>query len=281
MRQVLIVVTLLASSAIFNPPPILKSLFIFPISAQAEELNKKRTATITSNQNTRFNIVVNIPATEMRVFENDEIIRRLPIAVGQARYPTPQNWETTLTKVIWNPWWIPPKSDWAANAKPTPPGRGNPLGVVKMPLSRAILLHGTNKEWTIGSAASHACIRMFNKDAKNLAWLFQSTLTPYFDTALLEEYANKRWKTVRINLSQPVPVRFIYEPIEFENDIVVLHRDLYGRLGNKKQKLIKKLEEAGIMEEELDQKFLKKVIREWRRGKEAITVALTDLIKNT
>lgn len=227
-----------------------------------------------------FKIVINIPATELRLFENGELLRRIPIAVGQGRFPTPVK-EDRLTTIVWNPWWLPPDSEWAKDDKPTPPGPNNPLGVVKMPLSNAILLHGTSKPSSIGTAASHACIRMFNDDARSLAWTFQSHLTAQFDETLLQGYAQKSWKTVNISLAKPVMVRFIYEVIELEGDQLTLHPDVYGRIANKKAALLNKLKSKGIHEEEIDFDNLNVVLQEWQKNSKRVAVFLSDLLKTS
>jgi hypothetical protein len=91
------------------------------------------------------------------------------VATGQSQYPTPLGRWTVVVK--WrNPWWYPPKSPWAAGAKPIPPGPGNPLGTRWMGLSASgVGIHGTPDDASIGYSASHGCIRMHIPDAE---WLF-------------------------------------------------------------------------------------------------------------
>ena len=91
------------------------------------------------------------------------------VATGQSQYPTPLGRWTVVVK--WrNPWWYPPKSPWAAGAKPIPPGPGNPLGTRWMGLSASgVGIHGTPDDASIGYSASHGCIRMHISDAE---WLF-------------------------------------------------------------------------------------------------------------
>lgn len=281
MKQVLMGIVLFAVGVVFNPPRILQKAFsqlsLNTVAiAKANEPKEGEEALLTGEV-PQFHIQINVPATELRLYEGDELLRRIPIAVGQARYPSPTSKQDKLTRIVWNPWWIPPKSDWAKDAKATPPGRGNPLGVVKMPLSNAVLIHGTNKPWSIGSPASHACIRMHNEDARNLAWTLQSSLTPYLDKGLLDEYAAKQWKTVNINLPQPIPVEFVYDTVEIEGDQIMLHRDLYGKVHNKKEVLLQKLADKGIYEEEINNKRFQEILKEWKRGRNQLTLNLKEL----
>jgi lipoprotein-anchoring transpeptidase ErfK/SrfK len=90
------------------------------------------------------------------------------IAVGQSAHPTPTGRYRIVTKQT-NPTWFPPDSPWAAGLGPVPPGVNNPLGTRWMGTSApAIGIHGTPLPGTIGTAASHGCIRMRISDAEYL-----------------------------------------------------------------------------------------------------------------
>lgn len=91
-----------------------------------------------------------------------------PIAVGQPAYPTPVGNFKVITKQR-NPTWYPPSSPWAAGLGPVPPGVGNPLGTRWMGISSpGIGIHGTPVPSSIGTRASHGCIRMYMRDAEYL-----------------------------------------------------------------------------------------------------------------
>jgi lipoprotein-anchoring transpeptidase ErfK/SrfK len=92
-----------------------------------------------------------------------------PVAVGMPSYPTPLGSFHVRTKTR-NPWWYPPNQPWAAGASPIPPGPGNPLGTRWMGLGGGVGIHGTPNSGSIGSAASHGCIRMRIPSAE---WLFE------------------------------------------------------------------------------------------------------------
>jgi hypothetical protein len=94
--------------------------------------------------------------------------RTFGIAVGQPAYPTPAGTFRIVTKQV-NPTWFPPDSPWAAGLGPVPPGVDNPLGTRWMGTSApAIGIHGTPISGSIGTAASHGCIRMYIGDAESL-----------------------------------------------------------------------------------------------------------------
>ena len=91
-----------------------------------------------------------------------------PIAVGMPAHPTPTGNFKVIEKQT-NPTWFPPNSPWAAGLGPIPPGVSNPLGTRWMGTSApGIGMHGTPQSGSIGSRASHGCIRMYIHDAERL-----------------------------------------------------------------------------------------------------------------
>src|SRR5690348_12276442 len=119
-----------------------------------------------------FRIVVNLPAYRLDAFAGDSVIATMGVAVGMPRYPTPRG-EFEITSIDWNPRWVPPASPWAAKEKPVEPGPDNPMGRVKLNFRPLYFLHGTPFGQSIGSAASHGCVRLRNEDAIALALLVQ------------------------------------------------------------------------------------------------------------
>jgi lipoprotein-anchoring transpeptidase ErfK/SrfK len=107
----------------------------------------------------------------LRLYNGESLVRTFGVATGQSAYPTPPGlWH--IVDMQRDPWWIPPDSAWAKNAKPTPPGPGNPLGTRWMGLDAAgVGIHGTPDAASIGYSASHGCIRMRIPDAE---WLFDN-----------------------------------------------------------------------------------------------------------
>jgi lipoprotein-anchoring transpeptidase ErfK/SrfK len=90
------------------------------------------------------------------------------VAVGMSAYPTPTGAFRIISKEK-NPTWNPPNSAWARGMGPVPPGPGNPLGTRWMGLnSPGIGIHGTPSPSSIGTAASHGCIRMKIPEAEDL-----------------------------------------------------------------------------------------------------------------
>lgn len=118
-------------------------------------------------------LTVDLSERKMSVYENGEVVRTYPVAVGRASNPTPQGSFRT-GRIVWNPGWNPPNSEWARGEKPRAHGDPkNPMRGVKIYFREpAYFIHGTNDPGSIGSAASRGCIRMREADAKSLArWI--------------------------------------------------------------------------------------------------------------
>jgi len=114
-------------------------------------------------------IVIGRGANRLSLYDGMKLRRTFGVATGASRYPTPLGKFEIIVK--WrNPWWYPPQSDWAKDAKPIPPGPGNPLGTRWMGISSpSVGIHGTPDPASIGYSVSHGCIRMLIPDAE---WLF-------------------------------------------------------------------------------------------------------------
>jgi len=101
---------------------------------------------------------------------NGKLDKEYPVATGQAAYPTPNG----ITHVVWmtkDPTWTPPDSPWAAGAKPVAPGPDNPVGMRWIGTGfSGVGIHGVPaaEGYSIGSYASHGCIRMHEWDVEQL-----------------------------------------------------------------------------------------------------------------
>jgi lipoprotein-anchoring transpeptidase ErfK/SrfK len=115
-------------------------------------------------------IVIRRGVNRLELYDGMNLRRTFGVATGTSQYPTPLGRFHIVVK--WrNPWWYPPASDWAKDAKPIPPGPGNPLGTRWMGLSAPLVgIHGTPDAASIGYSASHGCIRMLIPEVE---WLFE------------------------------------------------------------------------------------------------------------
>jgi Uncharacterized protein conserved in bacteria len=95
-------------------------------------------------------IKINIVKRTLEVFNDGRLYKTYRVAVGKSKTPTPfGEW-----RVVWKDY------NWGTGFGTRWMGLNVPWGTYG--------IHGTNKPWTIGSFASHGCIRMRNRDAEEL-----------------------------------------------------------------------------------------------------------------
>jgi hypothetical protein len=63
------------------------------------------------SQHEELALRLNLPAFRLDVLSDGRVVRSYPVAVGATRYATPRG-GFEITRVVWNPWWYPPKSAW-------------------------------------------------------------------------------------------------------------------------------------------------------------------------
>jgi lipoprotein-anchoring transpeptidase ErfK/SrfK len=115
-------------------------------------------------------IVVDISDNTLQFYDGMHVVKRFNVATGTPQYPTPVGTFEIVNKVE-NPTWYNPAPDtWGAGLPASiGPGPGNPLGTRAMYLNApGIRIHGTWDDSSIGTAASHGCIRMHVQDSEAL-----------------------------------------------------------------------------------------------------------------
>ncbi len=115
-------------------------------------------------------IVVDISANTLQLYDGLKVEKEFRVATGTPQYPTPVGTFEIVDKKE-NPTWYNPAPDtWGADLPPSiGPGPGNPLGTRAMYLNApGIRIHGTWDDSSIGTAASHGCIRMHVQDSEAL-----------------------------------------------------------------------------------------------------------------
>lgn len=106
----------------------------------------------------------------LRLFTKLAFTKRYGVAVGMAGLSTPAGQYSIQDKQV-DPAWHVPHSAWAGSlAGSVIPGGApnNPLKARWMGLVDGVGIHGTSEDWSIGSRASHGCIRMHVSDVKDL-----------------------------------------------------------------------------------------------------------------
>jgi hypothetical protein len=95
-------------------------------------------------------IVIDARKLRLTLYRNGKMLRTFPVAIGEPETPTPiGEWKI-----------IHKGGNWGNGFGVRWIGLNVPWGIYG--------IHGTNKPWTIGSHASHGCIRMFNRNVLEL-----------------------------------------------------------------------------------------------------------------
>jgi lipoprotein-anchoring transpeptidase ErfK/SrfK len=134
-------------------------------------------------------------------------IRKYEVAIGTKAHPTPQGL-FSVRHIVWNPSWRPPDAAWAADKQPAAPGDpDNPMKVVKIFFQEPdYYIHGTDNKESIGSAASHGCLRMSEHDAANLAKLLMEKGGASKPAAWYEKVQNAD-TSANVQLPRSIPFR--------------------------------------------------------------------------
>jgi lipoprotein-anchoring transpeptidase ErfK/SrfK len=149
----------IAPAAIANP--------IHPLIAQAPDQPPAIEDKATGNpEDNTIRLVLRLQERQLYVYQGEEAIATYPVAVGRPDTPTPTG-EFQIFEMLENPAWKNPRT-----GEIEPPGANGSLGTrwmgfVNMP-NGVIGFHGTPNRASIGSAASHGCVRMRNEDAEAL-----------------------------------------------------------------------------------------------------------------
>ncbi len=106
----------------------------------------------------------------LSLFKQLKRVKVYPIAVGQAGLETPAGLYKIQNKAV-NPAWHVPDSPWAGSLAGTVIPGGVPENPIKarwLGIYDGVGVHGTDARGSIGSNASHGCIRMLVEDVQKL-----------------------------------------------------------------------------------------------------------------
>jgi lipoprotein-anchoring transpeptidase ErfK/SrfK len=114
-------------------------------------------------------IIVNRGGFQLTLYDHLKVSKTYRIAVGQAGLETPAGQYTIQDKQV-DPSWHVPQSAWAGDlaGRVIPPGPSNPIKARWMGIYNGAGIHGTDAVYSLGTAASHGCIRMAIPDVEEL-----------------------------------------------------------------------------------------------------------------
>ncbi len=131
-------------------------------------------------------IIIDTWKLRLTLYRNGKMLRTYPVAIGEPETPTPiGEWKI-----------IHKGGNWGDGFGERWMGLNVPWGIYG--------IHGTNKPWTIGSRASHGCVRMFNHNVLELYELIKLG-TPVHITGEMPK-VSPRQEIVRDNTGRDVVV---------------------------------------------------------------------------
>ncbi|HUE96298.1 MAG TPA: L,D-transpeptidase [Longimicrobiaceae bacterium] len=224
-------------------------------------------------------IDLNIPALKLTVWEGNEIVETYPIAVGMPGFDTPTG-RFAISHAEWNPWWNPPTHrEWARNEVRTPPGPNNPMGRVKLFFLPLYFIHGTPEGQSIGTPASHGCVRMLNEDVIELATFLHEHAARQISEAELARLAARPGPTRRVNFQQEIEVVIRYDPVEVVGSEIFAYPDIYNRTAVHTEGVYQALLHAGYDVAAVDHDDVRRFV-ERARGQKAPVVMKLDEVFN-
>ncbi len=139
------------------------------VTAKVERVKPKVT---TADLEEKYGTVVTVDrgSFTLRLFKGLKLAKSYRIAVGKVGLDTPAGLYNIQNKAV-NPAWNVPNSDWAGDlaGKVIPGGvPENPLKARWLGIYNGVGIHGTSERGSIGSNASHGCIRMLVEDVTDL-----------------------------------------------------------------------------------------------------------------
>jgi lipoprotein-anchoring transpeptidase ErfK/SrfK len=114
-------------------------------------------------------LVADRSSFKLRLYKQLQLVKEYTVAVGALGFDTPAGLYHIQNKQV-DPTWHVPDSDWAGDlaGQSIPPGPDNPLKARWMGIYDGAGIHGTDDIGSLGSAASHGCLRMAIPDVIEL-----------------------------------------------------------------------------------------------------------------
>ncbi len=120
-------------------------------------------------------LIINADKKRLYVYDDNKLIKEFPVAVGTKKTPTPIG-------------------DWKIKRKAKNWGTGFGTRWMGLNVAWGIYgIHGTNKPWSIGTRASHGCIRMLNHEVEQLYELVKVGTRVKIEGTVFPAYYEKRF----------------------------------------------------------------------------------------
>lgn len=209
----------------------------------------------------REGIVVNIPDRTLYFFQQGNLVKSLPVALGVSTKNEKYDWQTPIGKFKItakqkDPTWHVPYSirsemeELGKEVKTSiPPGPTNPLGKFAIKTSiPGILIHSTTKPWSIYSFSSHGCIRVY-----------PSQMEDFFNEVKINTQGEIIYKPVKIAVTESGKI------------FLEVHNDIYNKVTNISDEA-KRMIERQNLNERIDWKKFESVTKQKSGIAEDITL---------
>jgi murein L,D-transpeptidase YcbB/YkuD len=157
-----------------------------------------------------YSLKVDLSERRLYVMEGGSVSASYAVAVGAPGFPTPRG-TFRIRRIVWNPSWVPPDSEWAKKKIARGPGDPkNPMGRVKIFFREPdFYIHGTREVDSLGQAESHGCIRMANPNVIALAQQVMAHGGAARSPNWFKRVVNRVTSTQEVRLSNPVTVQIV------------------------------------------------------------------------
>jgi lipoprotein-anchoring transpeptidase ErfK/SrfK len=139
------------------------------VTAQVDEVQPEVTTAELAEQYPTY-LTVDRSSFQLRLWEDLKLTKTYTIAVGAVGFDTPAGVYNIQNMAV-DPAWNVPNSDWAGDLAGTVVPGGSPENPLKarwMGIFDGAGIHGTDDVGSLGSAASHGCVRMAVPDVIEL-----------------------------------------------------------------------------------------------------------------
>ncbi len=163
----LMLLSMLAGLLLLFVGPVHHWRQMMQLSGQAHPAKPSSTQPTDSSPRARdTKLVVHLGDRHVRVYRHGQEISRYPVAVGKSGWETP-NGRFKIHQMRLHPQWRHPITN-----QVVPAGPNNPLGDRWIGFYEgehmALGFHGTPQESLVGTAVSHGCLRMRNRDIQTM-----------------------------------------------------------------------------------------------------------------
>jgi murein L,D-transpeptidase YcbB/YkuD len=134
------------------------------------------------------------------------------------------------------------------------------MGRVKLFFMPLYFIHGTPAGESIGTPASHGCVRMLNEDVIALARLLHQRAAPEVTAARLDQLSRPSSNTQRVNFSGTIEINIRYDAVEVTGSEIFVYPDIYSMNRLHSESVYQALMRAGYSPDNIDYTEVRRLI---------------------